>query len=285
MKTMRMRLQFSMGIDETTGVEGTAITIEVEMDNNLNEVFASVDHLADTIKKIEEFIEHLRKLYENVLPSQSQVLAESRQTMEQIKSLALKVQADLKKKKQEINSVAQTPERHSAESRIKEAQHSTLARKFHDVMSEYNQDLVDTAQKRQALNEVEARHKEIMQLEANIRELHDMFLDIAILVEEQGELFNVIEHYLESTSCFVYKGVKEMRQAVPFRRFTRSQSIKKRFKQCAGYFARLLKSLREPDLSWIYKILVLLILLLIPILAIFIIILIICVALCCTDSE
>jgi methyl-accepting chemotaxis protein len=117
-----MRLQFSMGIDETTEVEGTAITIEVEMDNNLNEVFASVDHLADTIKKIEEFIEHLRKLYENVLPSQSQVLAESRQTMEQIKSLALKVQADLKKKKQEINSVAQTPERHSAESRIKEAQ-------------------------------------------------------------------------------------------------------------------------------------------------------------------
>jgi hypothetical protein len=61
-----------MGIDETTEVEGTAITIEVEMDNNLNEVFASVDHLADTIKKIEEFIEHLRKLYENVLPSQSQ---------------------------------------------------------------------------------------------------------------------------------------------------------------------------------------------------------------------
>ncbi|CAI8048952.1 Syntaxin-1B [Geodia barretti] len=220
MKTMRMRLQFSMGIDETTGVEGTAITIEVEMDNNLNEVFASVDHLADTIKKIEEFIEHLRKLYENVLPSQSQVLAESRQTMEQIKSLALKVQADLKKKKQEINSVAQTPERHSAESRIKEAQHSTLARKFHDVMSEYNQvqeeyrdktkhritrqlqeagreateeeDLVDTAQKRQALNEVEARHKEIMQLEANIRELHDMFLDIAILVEEQVKAFDYV---------------------------------------------------------------------------------------------
>ena len=29
--------------------------------------------------------------------------------------------------------------------------------------------LVDTAQKRQALNEVEARHMEIIQLEANIR--------------------------------------------------------------------------------------------------------------------
>ena len=32
---------------------------------------------------------------------------------------------------------------------------------------------------------------------------------------------------------------------VQFRRFTRSQSIKKRFKQCAGYFARLLKVLGQ----------------------------------------
>ena len=51
MKTMRMRLQFSMGIDETTEVEGTAITIEVEMDNNLNEVFASVSQKGEIISE------------------------------------------------------------------------------------------------------------------------------------------------------------------------------------------------------------------------------------------
>ena len=40
-----------MGIDETTEVEGTAITIEVEMDNNLNEVFASVSQKGEIISE------------------------------------------------------------------------------------------------------------------------------------------------------------------------------------------------------------------------------------------
>lgn len=37
----------------------------------------------------------------------------------------------------------------------------------------------------QALNEIEARHKDIMRLESSIKELHDMFVDIAMLVENQ----------------------------------------------------------------------------------------------------
>ena len=41
-----------------------------------------------------------------------------------------------------------------------------------EFLSISSQILVDTAQKRQALNEVEARHMEIIQLEANIRVSH-----------------------------------------------------------------------------------------------------------------
>lgn len=37
----------------------------------------------------------------------------------------------------------------------------------------------------QALDEIEARHKDIMRLESSIKELHDMFVDIAMLVENQ----------------------------------------------------------------------------------------------------
>ena len=69
--------------------------------------------------------------------------------------------------------------------------------------------MLETAQKRAALGEVEARHLEIIKLEANIRvcsyilthqfvqnfyyllhiqELHDMFYDMALLVEEQVKL-------------------------------------------------------------------------------------------------
>jgi len=37
----------------------------------------------------------------------------------------------------------------------------------------------------QALTDIEARHNNIMKLESSIRELHDVFMDMAILVEEQ----------------------------------------------------------------------------------------------------
>lgn len=37
----------------------------------------------------------------------------------------------------------------------------------------------------QAMNEIETRHSEIIKLENSIRELHDMFMDMAMLVESQ----------------------------------------------------------------------------------------------------
>jgi t-SNARE complex subunit (syntaxin) len=243
-------------VDETT--------IDVETEDDFDEVFGSVGQLSDAINKIEDLIEHLKQLHNDILTSVQNQSAknESNKIMDSIKSLSRKVQAGLKNMKQDIEGVAQGPERNSAEFRIKKAQHSTLARKFHDVMSEYNQVqeeyrdkskdritrqlkytgkkvteeevedmlesdnlqiftqdiLVDTAQKRQALNEVEARHMEIIQLEANIRELYDMFLDMANLVEEQGELIDVIEHNVEHAADFVRKGQQETRQAVRYQR-------------------------------------------------------------------
>ncbi|XP_035281849.1 syntaxin-3a isoform X3 [Anguilla anguilla] len=48
--------------------------------------------------------------------------------------------------------------------------------------------IVDSGISKQALNEIEARHKDIVWLESSIKELHDMFMDIAMLVENQNML-------------------------------------------------------------------------------------------------
>ena len=45
--------------------------------------------------------------------------------------------------------------------------------------------IMDSAAARQTLVEIEARHMDIIKLEASIKELHDMFLDMAVLVESQ----------------------------------------------------------------------------------------------------
>lgn len=54
---------------------------------------------------------------------------------------------------------------------------------------------MDSKINQQALNEIEARHKDIMRLESSIKELHDMFVDIAMIVENQ-----VHEHHSEPES-------------------------------------------------------------------------------------
>lgn len=45
--------------------------------------------------------------------------------------------------------------------------------------------LIDAKATKQALNEIESRHDEILKLEKSIRELHDMFQYLAMEVEAQ----------------------------------------------------------------------------------------------------
>jgi syntaxin 1A len=45
--------------------------------------------------------------------------------------------------------------------------------------------VVQTQEARQALADIEARHEEIINLEKNIRELRDLFIEMASLVETQ----------------------------------------------------------------------------------------------------
>ena len=45
--------------------------------------------------------------------------------------------------------------------------------------------MMETAQERQRLADIEERHQEIMKLENSLRELHDLFMDVAVLVQSQ----------------------------------------------------------------------------------------------------
>ena len=42
------------------------------------------------------------------------------------------------------------------------------------------------AEAESALADIKDRHEEIMKLERSLKELHDMFIDMAILIESQG---------------------------------------------------------------------------------------------------
>ena len=132
----------------------------------------------------------------------------------------------------------------SADLRIRKTQHSTLSRKFVEVMTEYNRTqtdyrercknriqrqleitgrtttdaeledmleqgnsavftqgiIMDTAQAKQTLADIEARHADIIKLETSIKELHDMFMDMAMLVESQVNFIML----LKASQCWAF---------------------------------------------------------------------------------
>ncbi|TMS22808.1 Lysine-specific demethylase 2A [Larimichthys crocea] len=81
--------------------------------------------------------------------------------------------------------------------------------------------ILDSKINQQALNEIEARHKDIMRLESSIKELHDMFVDIAMLVENQGGMIDRIESNMDQSVGFVERAVADTKKAAKFQQEAR----------------------------------------------------------------
>ncbi|XP_076878541.1 syntaxin 3b isoform X3 [Brachyhypopomus gauderio] len=80
--------------------------------------------------------------------------------------------------------------------------------------------IIDSGISRQALNEIESRHKDIVRLESSIKELHDMFVDIAMLVESQGGMIDRIESNMDQSVGFVERAVADTKKAAKFQQET-----------------------------------------------------------------
>ncbi|XP_062331208.1 syntaxin-4 [Osmerus eperlanus] len=85
--------------------------------------------------------------------------------------------------------------------------------------------LADTMATKQALNEIESRHDEILKLERSIRDLHDMFQYLAMEVEAQGEMVNRIEANILTSSDYVMKAVENTQKAVEYKSKARKKKM------------------------------------------------------------
>ncbi|XP_042359608.1 syntaxin-11-like [Plectropomus leopardus] len=78
---------------------------------------------------------------------------------------------------------------------------------------------------RWALCEIKGRHKELVELEVRLKEVHDLFLNMAMLVEEQGSMINNIEANVSGTEEYVERVNIEIKRALQYKR-------KNPFQQC-----------------------------------------------------
>ncbi|XP_054470016.1 syntaxin-11a [Anoplopoma fimbria] len=71
---------------------------------------------------------------------------------------------------------------------------------------------------RSALNEMETRHKELLELEGRIRDIHELFSQMAQLVEEQGCMLDNIEANVGATQDYVAKATVHIKQALVYKK-------------------------------------------------------------------
>ncbi|KAM4816578.1 syntaxin-11 [Urocitellus parryii] len=85
-----------------------------------------------------------------------------------------------------------------------------------DVFSENL--LADVKGARAALNEIESRHRELLRLENRIRDVHELFLQMAVLVEEQADTLNVIELNVQKTLDYTGVAKAQVRKTLQYQR-------------------------------------------------------------------
>ncbi|KER34324.1 hypothetical protein T265_00165 [Opisthorchis viverrini] len=241
-----------------------------ETDTGLDEFFKEVEGIRESIDRIQNIISQLHIKHTEVLaaPQQNErTKQEIEELTDTVKNSAGQVRLKLKQLEQAIHE-QEAKDPSVATVRVRRTQHSTITRRFMDVMAAYNKEqtdyrdackaqiklkleiaecprtdeeleqmlesdnpqiftqgiLMDTQQARQNAADIEARHEDILKLEKSIRELHELFIDLAALVDSQSELLDRIEYNVDATQDHITGAVIATKKAKEYQKKSRKFS-------------------------------------------------------------
>eukprot|EP00474_Spongospora_subterranea_P004424 CRZ04882.1 hypothetical protein [Spongospora subterranea] len=75
----------------------------------------------------------------------------------------------------------------------------------------------------QAMHEIEERHQNMLQIDKGVKDIQELFQDMAVLVNLQGETLNVIERNVQGTKGFAEQGEVLIVQAEVYQKKARRQ--------------------------------------------------------------
>uniref|UniRef100_A0A8C2MYB9 Syntaxin 3 n=1 Tax=Cricetulus griseus TaxID=10029 RepID=A0A8C2MYB9_CRIGR len=221
--------------------------VEIAIDNTafMDEFFSEIEETRLNIDKISESVEEAKKLYSIIL---SAPIPEPSECMEKhIEEDDVRSSADLRIRKSQHSVLsrkfvevmtkyneAQVDFRERSKGRIQRQLEITGKKTTDEELEEmlesgnpaiFTSGIIDSQISKQALSEIEGRHKDIVRLESSIKELHDMFMDIAMLVENQGEMLDNIELNVMHTVDHVEKARDETKKAMKYQGQARKKLI------------------------------------------------------------
>uniref|UniRef100_A0A2K6EPB6 Syntaxin N-terminal domain-containing protein n=1 Tax=Propithecus coquereli TaxID=379532 RepID=A0A2K6EPB6_PROCO len=193
--------------------------VVVEKDHFMEDFFHQVEEVRHSISKIAQYVEEVKKNHSIILSApnpEGKIKEELEDLNKEIKKTPNKIRAKLKAIEQSFDQ-DESGNRTSVDLRIRRTQHSVLSRKFVEAMTEYNKaqtlfrkrskgriqrqleitgrtttdaELEEMLESRRPsvftcdiISDSQITRQDIMKLETSIRELHDMFMDMAMFVE------------------------------------------------------------------------------------------------------
>uniref|UniRef100_A0A8C5UE36 Syntaxin 3 n=1 Tax=Malurus cyaneus samueli TaxID=2593467 RepID=A0A8C5UE36_9PASS len=226
--------------------------LEIAVDNTafMDEFFSEIEETRQNIDKISENVEEAKKLYSIILSApipEQKTKDDLEQLTAEIKKMANSVRNKLKSEWPRPHphvtggphsvlsrkfvdvmtkyNEAQVDFRERSKGRIQRQLEITGKNTTDEELEEmlesgnpsiFTSGIMDSQISKQALSEIEGRHKDIVRLESSIKELHDMFVDIAMLVENQGAMIDRIENNMDQSVGFVERAVADTKKAVKY---------------------------------------------------------------------
>ncbi len=69
------------------------------------------------------------------------------------------------------------------------------------------------------------KYQDVLTLEASVRELHQMFVDFALLTEQQGELLDQIEYQVGQASEYIQGANEDLAQSIEYQKQIRKRQL------------------------------------------------------------
>jgi len=203
-------------IEESYGQSLVALNVDQKSSEELEKLIDSTNLAAADLRKILKEIDTENKQLEKSAKGTAQYRI--RTNMHQ--TLTRKF-LDLMQEYQEVQTKYKNKYRERVERQYKIAKPDATQDEIDEALESGNTqifqkqilDMQHHAQAKEALIYIENRHRDIMRLEQSIKELHQLFLDMAILVEAQGELIDQIEYNVSQSVAYSKEAVKQLNQA------------------------------------------------------------------------
>jgi len=213
MATIRRNIK---AIEESYGQSLVALNVDQKSSDELEKLIDSTNlAAADLRNKLKEIDAENKQLEKSVKgTAQYRIRTNMHQTLTR-KFL------DLMQEYQEVQTKYKNKYRERVERQYKIAKPDATQEEIDEALESGNTqifqkqilDMQHHQQAKEALIYIENRHRDIMRLEQSIKELHQLFLDMAILVEAQGELIDQIEYNVSQSVAYSKEAVKQLNQA------------------------------------------------------------------------